>query len=159
VVYLDTGPLPNGTAIVDVQSPEQREHQQRAVTEQGDGWRWPVPDRDTLASGLFGSVSGLQESHFRALEERGTPQPYATFTSPLRLAGGQPSDVHRVAIFCSAGGLDLATLRQAIDAGDPRTAVFAEPGWELHELPTGHWPMLSDPGPLADLLFETTKSQ
>jgi pimeloyl-ACP methyl ester carboxylesterase len=120
VVYLDTGPLPDGVAIVDVQSPEQREQQQRAVRERGDGWRWPVPDRDTLVSGLFGSVSGLQESHLRALEEWGTAQPYATFTSPLRLAGGQPRELRRVAVFCSAGGMDLATLRLLIEQRDPR---------------------------------------
>ncbi len=49
VVYLDTGPLPDGIAIVDVQTPEQRERQRREAEQGGDGWLWPVPDRDTLA--------------------------------------------------------------------------------------------------------------
>jgi pimeloyl-ACP methyl ester carboxylesterase len=35
VVYLDTSPLPDGTAIADVQRPEQRERQARAVEEHG----------------------------------------------------------------------------------------------------------------------------
>lgn len=159
VVYLDTGPLPDGTAIVDAQSPQQAEHQRAAVEREGDGWRWPVPDRDVLASGLYGSVSGLDERHFRLFEERATPQPYATFTSPLRLTDGSPAPIRRVAITCSAGGLDLSTLRDLIAQGDPRVAVFAGPEWELHELPTGHWPMLSLPGPLADLLREIAVSR
>jgi len=61
VVYLDTSPLPNGTAIAAVQSPEQRERQQREVQEHGDGWRWPVPNRETLTAGTYGSASGLSE--------------------------------------------------------------------------------------------------
>jgi pimeloyl-ACP methyl ester carboxylesterase len=152
VVYLDTGPLQDGTAIIDVQSPQQRQNQRAAVEREGEGWRWPVPDHAVLASGLYGSASGLEERHFRLLEERATAHPYATFTSPLRLTGRSPARIRRVAILCSAGGLDLATVRDLIAQGDPRVAVFAGPEWELHELPTGHWPMLSLPGPLADLL-------
>lgn len=154
LVYLDTGPLPDGVAIVDVQSPEQRGRQQRAVRESGDGWRWPVPDRETLESGIFGSTSGLEDSDFRLLAERATPHPYSTFTSPLRLTGGPPAAVRRIAIMGSAGGLDLATLRRLIAQGDARAATFADPDWELHELPTGHWAMFSLPGPLAELLQE-----
>lgn len=158
VVYLDTAPLPDGTAIVDVQSPEQREQQRAAVERDGDGWRWPVPDRELLASGLYGSVIGLDERHFRLLDERATAHPYATFTAPLRLTDTPPAAVKRVAILCSAGGLDLATVRDLIAQGDPRVAVFSGPEWELRELPTGHWPMLSLPGPLADLLHEIAQS-
>jgi pimeloyl-ACP methyl ester carboxylesterase len=154
VVYLDTGPLPDGTAIVDVQSAEQREQQRAAIERDGEGWRWPPPDRDVLASGLFGSTSGLDERHFRLFEERGTAQPYATFTTPLRLSGRPAAPLRRAAILCSAGALDLATARDLIARGDPRLSVFAGPEWELHELPTGHWAMLSSPGPLADLLHE-----
>src|SRR5438034_4105653 len=57
VVYLDTGPLPDGMAIVDVQRPELRDRQRRDAEERGEGWRWPVPDRGTLAPGTYGSVA------------------------------------------------------------------------------------------------------
>jgi pimeloyl-ACP methyl ester carboxylesterase len=152
LVYFDTGPLPDGVAIVDVQSPAQREQQRTAVEQQGDGWRWPVPDRDTIVSGLFGSAAGLQESHLRLLEQRGTPQPYATFTSPLRVAGADLSGLRRAAIFCSDGGMSVALARELIAAGDPRAAAFADPGWDLHELATGHWAMFSQPDAVAELL-------
>jgi pimeloyl-ACP methyl ester carboxylesterase len=65
VVYLDTSPLPDGTAIADVQRPAQRERQSRAVEEQGEGWLWPAPDRETLIAGTFGSASGLCEEHLQ----------------------------------------------------------------------------------------------
>jgi pimeloyl-ACP methyl ester carboxylesterase len=152
VVYLDTSPLPDGMAIVDVQSPEQRERQQRAVAEHGDGWRWPVPDRETLRAGTFGSTSGLREEHLRLIAQRATPQPYATMTSPVHLVHPKPPDTRRAAIFCAEGGMDVAHLRELIARGDPRAAIFADSDWELYDLPTGHWAMLSLPGPLADLL-------
>ena len=152
VVYLDCSPLPDGMALVDVMPPEVREQQRRAVDERGDGWRWPVPDRDSLTAGTYGSTTGLEEEHFRLVEERGTPQPYATFTAPLRLTAARPPGVRRVAIFGSAGGMSLELLRSLMEQGDPRAAVFAAEDWELHELPTGHWVMLSLPGPLATLL-------
>jgi pimeloyl-ACP methyl ester carboxylesterase len=158
VVYLDTSPLPDGTAIVDVQTAEQREQQRRAVEEDGEGWLWPVPDRETILAGTFGSAAGLDSSGLRQIAERATPQPYATFTSPVQLAHSAPPGTRRVAIFCSAGGIDLASLRDLIAAGDPRAAPLADPDWELHELATGHWAMLSMPGALADLLHRIAES-
>jgi pimeloyl-ACP methyl ester carboxylesterase len=152
VVYLDTSPLPAGMAIADVQSPEQREHQRDAVERDGDGWRWPVPDRATLRSGAFGSAGGLGDDDLALLLERATPQPYATFTTPLRLERGRPPGVRRVAIFCSDGGMSLATLHELLAKQDPRAALFSDPDWELHELATGHWSMFSAPQALAELL-------
>jgi pimeloyl-ACP methyl ester carboxylesterase len=158
VVYLDTSPLPAGMAIADVMSPEQREQQRRTVELDGEGWRWPVPDLETLRSGMFGSTGGLTDDDLRRLLDRSTPQPYATFTTPLRLARGEPPELRRVAIFCSDGGMSLAAVRELLAAEDPRAAAFAHPGWELHELPTGHWSMFSAPDPLADLLHRIASS-
>jgi pimeloyl-ACP methyl ester carboxylesterase len=152
VVYLDTGPLPGGMAIADVQTPEQRERQCREAEQGGDGWLWPVPDHDTLVSGAYGSASGLKPADFELIAARATPQPYATFTTPLRLSGAAPAGLRRAAIFCSEGGMSLALLRGLIAQHDPRADAFADPSWELHELPTGHWAMFSLPGPLAELL-------
>jgi pimeloyl-ACP methyl ester carboxylesterase len=153
VIYLDCSPLPDGMSIADVQSPEQRELQQAAVERHGDG-RWPVPDRTTLARGLFGSTAGLQDSDFAAIEQRGTPQPYATFTTPLRLTHARPPGVRRAAILCSEGGMSVAALRALLEQGDPRAALFADADWHLRELATGHWAMFSAPEQVADTLHE-----
>ena len=122
------------------------------ATRGGDGWLWPVPDRDTLVSGAYGSASGLKPADFELIAARSTPQPYATFTTPLRLSGAAPAGLRRAAIFCAEGGMSLALLRELIAQHDPRADAFADPSWELHELPTGHWAMFSLPGPLAGLL-------
>lgn len=151
VVYCDTGPLPHGRSIVDVQSPEQRERQRGDVARDGAGWRWPVPDRATLETGIYGSAAGLSDEHFELIAERGTPQPYATFTTPLRLPGGE-CPRRRAAIFSADGGMSVAMLRELIDQGDPRAAAFADPDWELYDLPTGHWALFSAPDALADVL-------
>jgi pimeloyl-ACP methyl ester carboxylesterase len=153
VVYLDTGPLPDGMAIADVQSTEQRERQRLEAERGGDGWQWPAPDHETLVSGAYGSANGLETEHFQLLEARATPQPYATFTTPLRLTGAPAAaGLRRVAIFCADGGMSLALLRDLIEQRDPRADVFADPSWELEEIPTGHWAMFSLPGPLAELI-------
>jgi pimeloyl-ACP methyl ester carboxylesterase len=154
LVYLDTAPLPDGVSIADVQSPEQRELQRTAVERDGDGWRWPVPDRDTLARGLFGSTAGLEDRHFAAIEQRGTPQPYATFTAPLRLAHTRPPGVRRAAVFCTEGGMTVAAVRALLEQGDPRAALFADADWDLRELATGHWAMFSAPDQVAETLHE-----
>ncbi len=152
VVYLDTSPLPNGTAIADVQQPEQRADQLAAVQAHGDGWLWPVPDRATLLSGAFGSAAGLREEHLSLIERHATPHPYATLTSPVRLAHDRPPGLRRAAVLCADGGVDVASLRELMAQGDPRAAPFGEGDWELYDIPTGHWAMLSLPGPLAALL-------
>jgi pimeloyl-ACP methyl ester carboxylesterase len=154
VVYLDCSPLPDGMAITDVQTPEQRDLQRAAVERDGDGWRWPVPDRHTLARGLFGSTAGLEDRHFAAIEQRGTPQPYATFTTPLRLTHPRPPGVRRAAIFCTEGGISAAAIRTLLEQGDPRAALFADPDWDLRELATGHWAMFSAPEQVAETLHQ-----
>jgi pimeloyl-ACP methyl ester carboxylesterase len=152
VVSLDSSPVPDGTAIIDALSPEQRARQERDVRERGDGGRWRVIDRETLSSGMFGSAAGLDDGQLRMIEERGAPQPYATFTSPLRLTRSEPPAYSRAMIICTAGGMSAAMVRQLIEQGDPRAAALAAPDWELYELPTGHWAMFSSPVDLAKLL-------
>lgn len=153
-VYLDTGPLPDGYAISDVQAPEARAAMVRDAEERGDGWRWPVPDRATLESGAYGSAAGLGDDDFATIAARGTPHPLRTFSSPLRLEHDRPPGVRRAVILCADGGMDVATVRELIARGDPRAALFADPDWELHELPTGHWAMFSAPEATAAKLAE-----
>jgi pimeloyl-ACP methyl ester carboxylesterase len=154
VVYLDCSPLPDGMSLVDVQPPEMREAQARDVAENGEGWRWPVPDSETLRSDAFGSTAGLSDEQLAVIERRSTPQPYGTFSTPLRLTHDQPPGVRRVVTFCTAGGIDVALLQYMLEQGDRRALVFSAPDWELHEIATGHWPMFSEPEITAELLGE-----
>ncbi len=154
VVYLDCSPLPDGMSLADVQPPEMRSAQEQGVAERGDGWRWPLPDGETLRSGAFGSTDGLSDEQLELIVRRGTAQPYATFTTPLRLTHDQPPGVRRIVTFCTAGGIDVALLEHMLEEGDRRALMFAAPDWEFHELATGHWPMFSIPEITAELLGE-----
>jgi pimeloyl-ACP methyl ester carboxylesterase len=153
VVYFDCSPLPDGMSLADVQPESMRDRQRRDVRKRGDGWRWPVPDRQTLQSGMFGSVSGMSDEQLAMVERFGTPQPYKTFTSALQLAHATPPEgIRRAAIFCTAGGVTVRLLQQLLEEGDPRAAMFAGPDWRLYELPTGHWAMFSEPEMSAEVL-------
>jgi len=157
VLYLDTGPLSDGKSIVDVQPDEIRTRQAEDVRERGDGWLWPVPDRATLATGLYGGADDLRDEDYELIERLGTPQPYRTFTSRLALRhpDGPPGvPVRRVAILAAVGGIGLAAARELIAAGDPRLAVFAAADWELCEVAAGHWSMFTAPEALAGLVHE-----
>jgi pimeloyl-ACP methyl ester carboxylesterase len=152
VVYFDSAPMPDGMALSDVQPPEMRDAQRRDVEQRGEGWRWPVPDRATIETNAYGSAAGLTDAHFETIATRGTPQPYKTFTTPLRLRNPAPPGVRRAAVFCTAGGIDVATVSALLERQDPRAMLFSGDDWELHDLPTGHWAMFTEPARSADLL-------
>jgi hypothetical protein len=46
-----------------------------------------------------------------------------------------------------------ADARGLIAAGTPTFVEMGGPAWSFVALPTGHWPMFSRPGALADLLL------
>ena len=52
-------------------------------------------------------------------------------------------------IWCS---LTPAEVQAMIAAYPAQCSTLAEPGWQVLELPTGHWPMFSRPRELAELL-------
>ena len=83
LVYLDTAPLPDGTALIDTFPSEARQHIERQVAELGDGWRFPMPPREELEN--MASLEGLDDDQLRLLRSRAVAQPFGTYTQPLRL--------------------------------------------------------------------------
>lgn len=150
VVYLDSGPVADGTAFLDMLTPEARKQAERAVAEQGDGWRLPMPSWEELEEG-GASLAGLGEQERGLMRSRAVAQPFGTYTQPVALSDPAREELPRALISCS---FPLAQVRELIAAGHPWFVELAGPRWSLHELPTGHWPMLSRPGDLAGLLGE-----
>src|SRR5687768_9657964 len=78
LVYLDTGPLPDGTAIIETFPTEARRHIERRVEESGDGWRFPMPPQEELAT--FGSLEGLDDAGLELMRSRYVDHQLANFS-------------------------------------------------------------------------------
>jgi len=148
LVYLDTAPLPDGAVMIEKFPPEARQRVEKQVEESGDGWRFPIPPREELAN--MASLEGV-EDHLRLLYSRATPQPFGTYTQPLRLNNPTREALPKLGIVCS---FSLAQVKEMIASGNPLFRGLDGPEWRFVELPTGHWPMFSRPGDLAELLLD-----
>ncbi|WP_433212059.1 alpha/beta fold hydrolase [Microtetraspora malaysiensis] len=147
VVYLESGPVPDGVAPIDMAGREFAEARVR------DGWRYPLPAWEDLeASGA--SLAGLGPAERELMRSRATDQPLGTITAPIRLTGA----FDRLPKTLISSSFPLAQVKALIADGHPLFAPLAGPEWELRELPTGHWPMLSRPADTAALLAELTPS-
>lgn len=149
LVYLDTAPLPDGTTLIETFPGEVREHIEGQVEELGEGWRWPMPPREELAT--FGSLEGIDDDHLMLLRSRATPQPFGTYTQPLRLESPAREGLPKLGIVCS---FSLDQVHEMISGGHPLSRELSGPNWRFVELPTGHWPMFSRPEDLAGLLLD-----
>ncbi|HEX5497748.1 MAG TPA: alpha/beta hydrolase, partial [Thermomicrobiales bacterium] len=147
VAYVDSGPLGDGVALIDTYSPEGRQAVEQAVAAAGDGWRLPMPSWEDL--GGQASLTGLDDEARALMKRHAVPQPFATYTQPVRLTNPARAAVPKTAILCSFSEADV---RAALAAGVPMMRGLAGPNWRFLELPTGHWPMFSEPARLAALL-------
>jgi pimeloyl-ACP methyl ester carboxylesterase len=147
LVYLDTAPLPDGGMLIEKFPPELRKRTEGQVQESGEGWKFPMPPPEELAN--MASLEGVDEDHLRLLYSRATPQPFGTYTQPLRLENPAREGLPKVGIVCS---FSLDQVQEMIASDNPLFRELAGPEWRLVELPTGHWPMFSRPDDLAELL-------
>ena len=151
LVYLDAGPSLDGAAFIDLQPPPARELIERLVDQAGDGWRIPMPAWEDLEGVMGASLEGLGPDERARMRARAVAQPVRTWTQPLTLENPARDQLPKAQISCS---IPLAQVKEMIAAGHPWFAELAGPQWSLLELPTGHWPMFSVPGPLAALLHD-----
>ena len=146
LVYVDSAPFADGMAMTDLYPPDALAALRQTVDAFGEGWRWPFPGFELLAEDA--SVAGLGEAERAAIEARAVPQPWATYTQPLRLQQANAGDAppfRRVAIACD-------DMRSMVASGVPQIAALTASPWHYLELETGHWPMFSAPAELADML-------
>ncbi|TNH31587.1 alpha/beta fold hydrolase [Micromonospora orduensis] len=140
VVYVESGPLPDGFGQFDTVPPEEQARLRAAI---GDGHLLPPPAFDPAADPT--NLAGLDEPMLALLRARATPQPLRAATDLVRRTGGRPVPTALV-----ASTFPLAVVRQMIGEGHPFFTGLAD--GQLFELRTGHWPMLSEPKALVDVL-------
>lgn len=146
LVYVDTGPLPDGTAQADFGGPDARAADERRVMTDGDGWRLPPPPWAVLAA----DVPEVDDAAVAALVAGSRPQPWRTGTEPVALTGAWQR-LPRTGVLCTFGVAQVQEMAKHV----PLFAHMVEGDWTYVELPTWHWPMVSRPAELAEVLAAT----
>jgi pimeloyl-ACP methyl ester carboxylesterase len=134
VVYVDSGPLPEGMSQLDLAGD--------ATEPTGDA----VPPRPWDAAADPVLLAGLDDTALDLLRTRGTGHPLASVKQPLGVRATS-ADLPTVLIACT---FPLEQIHEMMAAGHPFFAGLAEA--EIIPLATGHWPMLSEPKKLAGIL-------
>jgi pimeloyl-ACP methyl ester carboxylesterase len=167
LVCLDAPVPEDGESVLDqVPDPAWRERILRRAAD-NDGWRLPVPDlTDTL---LWGSLAGVGDEALKRMEQLAAPQPLATLTQPARWtaeateATGAAEAAARppvTGILCTEEGrASIAAIEALVASGHPRFQQLADPTTAFFEIGTGHYPMLSRTGELADLLVRAAAGE
>lgn len=157
VVFLDTGVPQDGqtvqAAFIHGDRLTSFRHQ---VATRGEGVRFPLPDPDDLP--LWGSLDGLDAAALARLRRLAAPQPLSVYTDPLRLTGAV-WQLPASGVFCTANGASIAVVEAMYATGDPLVTHLVDAGATFFELPTGHYPMLSTPLPLADVLVDAAEGR
>jgi pimeloyl-ACP methyl ester carboxylesterase len=150
LVYLDTGPLPDGWSMLDFSPPAERAAIERTVRESGDAWRLPFPGIDNL--GAPSATADFDDSVRELLTRKAVPQPFGTYRQPIHLTRDFAGEYRRVAILAGGFGLPAAQLQAMIASGEGPFGAMTGDDWEFVELDSGHWPMQTAPDRLAALL-------
>jgi pimeloyl-ACP methyl ester carboxylesterase len=145
LVFVDSGPLPDGASQADFSGPEERARNADLVARSGDGWLLPPPPWEQLAA----AVPDLDPAVLALLADRSVPQPWLTAISPARLTGAWEK-VPRLGILSSF----TEAQSRGMAADLPLFRHMDGELWRYEELPTWHWPMFTRPTDLADLLHE-----
>ncbi len=96
VVYVDSGPAPDGVSSSEFAPPEARALTALEVARDGDGWRLAPSEFDPEADPV--NLAGLDDNALETMRDLATDHPYATMTQPLSLTGaGSGSPARRSA--------------------------------------------------------------
>jgi pimeloyl-ACP methyl ester carboxylesterase len=139
LVFVDTGPLPDGVSQSEFDEPEQQAATAARVASEGDGWRLSPPVWAEL-------LPDLDKETLASLAERAAPQPWRTATTPVSLTGAWEK-LPRLGVLCTFTEAQARAMSAA-----PMFQHMAGERWRFEELPTSHWPMFTRPAELAEIL-------
>lgn len=123
-----------------------------------DGSPRPIPPPGPQDWHRWGSTEGLSARQLQLLSRLAGPQPQRTLTQPLRLTGAAAA-VPTSGILCTAGGVTVEVVEALVRSGPPQFRKLADPQVGFFELATGHWPMLSSPDELAEVLLRAAAGE
>ncbi|MGW7463500.1 alpha/beta hydrolase [Streptomyces xantholiticus] len=156
VVHLDAGIPQDGEPAAQLVTDQAVPDRLSGPADSDDDWRIQPPALDGWQR--WGSTAGVPEDALALLSDRAAPQPRATLTQPLRLSGAA-SELPSTGVLCTANGSSIAIVQASVGLGDPRLKALTDPRVTFFELATGHWPMLSAPAELAEVLLRAAAGE
>ncbi|MEU7407649.1 alpha/beta hydrolase, partial [Streptomyces sp. NPDC044948] len=162
IVHLDSGlPRDGVPALAAVPDPSVRERcAARAAAgghpDEADDGAVPPPARDEWPR--WGSTAGVPGPALDRLTALAAPQPPGTLLQPLRLTGAV-ARVPTTGVLCTGNGSSIEMVQMLVGFGDPALQALLDPRVTFFELPTGHWPMLSRPDELTDVLLRAAAGE
>ncbi|MFF3614932.1 alpha/beta fold hydrolase [Streptomyces sp. NPDC002580] len=157
IVHLDAGmPRHGDRALALVPDEALRERLAKLSDAAGDDWRVPPPRPEEWQR--WGSVEGLAPALLDRLTDESVPQPAGTLTQPLQLSGAV-YELPSTGVLCVANGSSIAMVEGLVGLGDPRFQRLTDPRVSFFELDTGHWPMLSRPAEVTDVLLRAAAGE
>lgn len=160
IVYLDAGMPQDGDTAQQLVPDEEVRRQlrdDRSGPHGEGGWRIPAPESADDWQ-RWGSTAGLTEEALARLTRLAAPQPAGTLTRPLRLSGATGA-LPTTGVLCTGNGLNIAYIEDLVAAGLPQFQPLTRPEVGFFELATGHWPMLSCPGELTEVLLRAAEGE
>ncbi|MEU8134061.1 alpha/beta fold hydrolase [Streptodolium elevatio] len=157
VVYLDAGMARSGDAPLELLPLQGLRDELRARVdggEPGDPVAPPAPGEWQL----WGSTDGLSSADLAELSRRAAPQPAGTLLQPLVLSGAVDA-LPTTGVLCTSSGANIALLESVLSLGDAGLRTLVDRQVTFFELATGHWPMLTAPDELADVLLRATAGE
>jgi acetyl esterase/lipase len=157
VVYLDCGMPHNGVpALAAVPDQHLRAQLAERIQRGEQEGELAPPTRDEWQR--WGSTAGVCDAALDRLTALAAPQPLGTLLQPLRLTGAVAA-VPTTGVLCTRNGASIDLVQRLVDFGAPGLAALTDPQVSFFELPTGHWPMLSSPAELADVLLRAAAGE
>ncbi|MFL4909041.1 alpha/beta fold hydrolase [Streptomyces sp. MMS24-I2-30] len=156
IVCVDAAPPQDGvTALAAVPDRELRARLAGGTADEADAVPAPASPAEWQR---WGSTAGIPDAALARLTARAVPQPPGTLLQPLRLTGAAAA-VPTTGVLCTGNGAGIELVQRLVDFGDPALAALADPRVTFFELATGHWPMLSRPAELADVLLRAAAGE
>lgn len=140
VIWVDSGPVATGTIFAPELPDEVAE--------------LPLPPFDVLAQQA--SLEGLSAEVLERFRARAVPEPGPVLRQSVELSNDARRRVRTTLVCCSIPSAQLLELARA---GHPMFAEVANlEHLDVIDLPTGHWPMWSRPGDLAEVIRSAASS-
>jgi pimeloyl-ACP methyl ester carboxylesterase len=151
IVFLDSG-MPQDGAPALAAVPDQALRTELAERAQAGAGGVLAAPATRAEWQRWGSTAGVPDAALDRLTALAAPQPLGTLVQPLRLTGAVAA-VPTTGVLCNGNGVGIAMVQRLVDMGDPALQALTDPRVTFFELPTGHWPMLSCPAELAEVLL------